>query len=153
MRPVSLVHDYPLHVLVSSNLLIFAGALIAVGFYRWLGPLRPEELSWTFEDGLRSDSVLSNTVRDTFSKWGWQGVKTGGWVGLSVIGVVAGLVAGVAEALGAILLLFTLGAAINHTSCLYTSTDLGSLDDNLTLPIISGGCLWSFFKLMSLFSS
>ena len=32
--------------------------------------------------------------------WGWEGVKTGGWVGLGILGVVAGLVAGVAEASG-----------------------------------------------------
>ena len=32
-------------------------------------------------------------------------------------------------------------------------TDLGDLDDNLTLPILSGGCIWGFLKLFSWFSS
>ncbi|KAH8102311.1 hypothetical protein BXZ70DRAFT_931436 [Cristinia sonorae] len=53
-----------------------------------------------------------------------------GWAGLAVLSVVGGLVSGVAEAL-----------------------DLGSLDDNLTLPIISGGCIWAFMKLVVFFSS
>ncbi|THH29166.1 hypothetical protein EUX98_g5024 [Antrodiella citrinella] len=69
--------------------------------------------------------------------WTWSDglveAKTGllsGWVGLCVLSVVSGLVSGVAEAL-----------------------DLGSLDDNLTLPIISGGCILGFVKLMVYFSS
>ena len=33
-----------------------------------------------------------------------------------------------------------------------TCTDLGSLDDNLTLPIISGGCIWGFFKVLAYFT-
>jgi len=54
----------------------------------------------------------------------------GGWTGLGVMSVVGGVVSGVAEAL-----------------------DLGSLDDNLTLPIISGGCIWGFLSLMTFLSS
>ncbi|KAJ3549084.1 hypothetical protein NM688_g5220 [Phlebia brevispora] len=51
--------------------------------------------------------------------WSWNSGITGtgvlaGWMGLGIISVVAGVISGVAEAL-----------------------DLGSLDDNLTLPIIS----------------
>lgn len=52
------------------------GALIAMSFWTWLAPVR-DELSWTWED-----------------------TKFGGWTGLTMIGVVAGLVSGVAEALG-----------------------------------------------------
>ncbi|KAJ3774320.1 hypothetical protein FB446DRAFT_482400 [Lentinula raphanica] len=52
-----------------------------------------------------------------------------GWLGLGVITIFASVVSGVAEAL-----------------------DLGSLDDNLTLPIISGGCLWAFLKVLGLVS-
>ena len=33
------------------------------------------------------------------------------------------------------------------TGCMRMA-DLGNLDDNLTLPILSGGCLWGFFKLV-----
>lgn len=50
------------------------------------------------------------------------------WICLGIVGTVSGLVSGVAEAL-----------------------DLGSLDDNLTLPIISGGCIWGLFRLLELF--
>jgi diacylglycerol kinase (CTP) len=49
----------------------------------------------------------------------------GGLFGLIAISVVSGLVGGVAEAL-----------------------EVGPLDDNLTLPIISGGCILGFFKLI-----
>jgi hypothetical protein len=38
-------------------------------------------------------------------------------------------------------------------SLMFCRVDLGSLDDNLTLPIISGGCLFGLFKLLGLFSS
>jgi len=51
-------------------------------------------------------------------------------MGLGIIGVFAGLVSGVAEAL-----------------------DLGSVDDNLSLPIISGTCLYGLFKLLDYASS
>lgn len=52
-----------------------------------------------------------------------------GWSGLGLISLVSGLVSGVAEAL-----------------------DLGAVDDNISLPIISGGCIWGFFKLLSFVS-
>lgn len=72
---------------------------------------------------------------DTESSWHWSSSTESTsslthWVGLGVLGAVSGLVSGVAEAL-----------------------DLGSLDDNLTLPIISGGCLWGFFKFVDYFFS
>ena len=35
--------------------------------------------------------------------------------------------------------------------CRYRA-DLGPLDDNLTLPIISGGCIWGFFKVLEYFT-
>jgi hypothetical protein len=43
---------------------------------------------------------VHEAVRNVLRSWGWEGVKTSRWVGLSVLGVMAGLVAGVAEALG-----------------------------------------------------
>ncbi|KAF8732356.1 hypothetical protein AX14_004517 [Amanita brunnescens Koide BX004] len=100
------------------------GACAAVMFWGWIAPLRHNgaDLSWTWQNGVhRTSSLLS-----------WLGMGssvTRGWLGLGAIGIVAGLVSGVAEAL-----------------------DLGSLDDNLTLPIISGGCLIAFFKLMAALS-
>ncbi|RXW15457.1 hypothetical protein EST38_g10407 [Candolleomyces aberdarensis] len=89
------------------------GAAVAVGFWGVLGTRRfgGQDATWTWEGGVRNSGG-------------------GGALGLALIGIVAGLVSGVAEAL-----------------------DLGSLDDNLTLPIISGGCLYGFFKLWEMASS
>ncbi|KAH7882887.1 hypothetical protein F5I97DRAFT_1930508 [Phlebopus sp. FC_14] len=77
-------------------------------------------------------------MRDAGLTWSWDGGVSpsfsgastarssfAGWVGIVTIGAVAGLVSGVAEAL-----------------------DLGSVDDNLSLPIIAGGCLWGLFKVL-----
>jgi diacylglycerol kinase (CTP) len=63
------------------------GTLIAVSFWGWFAPLRSGTagLSWAWAN--------SETHR--------QAGVTGGWIGLGVVGVVAGLVSGVAEALGA----------------------------------------------------
>ncbi|KAF8230550.1 hypothetical protein L208DRAFT_1281361 [Tricholoma matsutake] len=93
------------------------GTLIAVGFWGWVAPFRSGTpgLSWVWDSG--ASLASSSSV-------------TGRWVGLGGLGVVAGLISGVAEAL-----------------------DLGSLDDNLTLPIISGGCILGFLKLLGLFSA
>jgi diacylglycerol kinase (CTP) len=78
---------------------------------------------------------MRNGGRDVV--WSWdEGVRgfahtgamaAGGPVGLSVISAVAGVVSGVAEAL-----------------------DLGSIDDNLSLPIISGFCILGFMKVLGL---
>jgi len=84
---------------------VTAGA-VALGFWGWLAPVRHSEATWNWDD-----DVL------------------GGWIGLGLLSVATGLIAGVAEAL-----------------------DLGSLDDNLTLPVISGGILWAFLRgIRSLF--
>ncbi|KAI4520234.1 hypothetical protein K525DRAFT_225725, partial [Schizophyllum commune Loenen D] len=79
------------------------GALIAVGFWTLIAPVRPADMSFQFD--------LSSTS---------------GCVALAALALWAGLVSGVAEAL-----------------------DLGLMDDNLTLPIISGGCLFGFFKVLN----
>ncbi|KAF9443333.1 hypothetical protein P691DRAFT_738019 [Macrolepiota fuliginosa MF-IS2] len=94
------------------------GGMIAIGFWALIAPVRfaGRDVSWDFVKGVRLG--LGSGVGN-----GSEGFL-GGWVGLGVIGVVAGLVSGVAEAM-----------------------DLGSWDDNLTLPVISGGCLFGFLKL------
>ena len=101
------------------------GALITAGFWGWLGPLGSAAPVWSWESGVAGTGVLS------------------GGLGLSMIGLVGGLIAGVSEALGTSLhFIFT-------SWCLLTRlVDVGSLDDNLTLPIVSGGCLLGFFKLI-----
>ncbi|PPR01794.1 hypothetical protein CVT24_001690 [Panaeolus cyanescens] len=88
---------------------------------------------WTWIGPLRPDA-------STTLSWTWEeGIRLGGnatasWtagaLGLLVISAAAGLVSGVAEAL-----------------------DLGSVDDNLTLPIISGGCIYALLKAASLIGS
>ncbi|EKM74635.1 hypothetical protein AGABI1DRAFT_116813 [Agaricus bisporus var. burnettii JB137-S8] len=88
----------------------FTGTCIAIAFWAWIAPMRfgGKELVWSFEKGVTGTGTLS------------------GWLGLSIVGLVAGLISGVAEAM-----------------------DLGSLDDNLTLPIVSGGCILGFLKFAS----
>jgi len=113
------------------------GGLTAMFFYSYVAPLAMNpEITWTWDQGVigyglpAPNDVLGDAVKNGMAKLGISAVHTGGWVGLGIIGVVAGIVSGVAEAL-----------------------DLGNLDDNLTLPIISGGCLWGFFKLLGYVSS
>ena len=96
------------------------GALIAVGFWTLIAPVRPADMSFQFD--------LSSTS---------------GCVALAALALWAGLVSGVAEALGACLIM---GRA---SSLAHPYLDLGSMDDNLTLPIISGGCLFGFFKVLN----
>ena len=61
----------------------------------------------------------------------------GGLLGLLAIAVVAGLVSGVAEVLG----MFLPGLRLTFAALIFIILlDLGSSDDNLTLPLISGGC-------------
>lgn len=102
------------------------GACVAIAFWGWIAPLRNNgvDLLWTWQGGVSATSSLLK----------WFGMSSGlggasGWTGLGIIGLVSGLVSGVAEAL-----------------------DLGPVDDNLTLPIISGGCILAFFKLIAALS-
>lgn len=113
------------------------GFCIGIGFWGWLAPLAdfgsPTTIIWNWETGARSINNL-NWVSSQFQQL--SGItnapgrfSTGGWAGLLSIGLVAGIVSAVAEAL-----------------------DLGSVDDNLSLPIISGACLLGFFKFLGFFS-
>ncbi|KAM5539802.1 hypothetical protein V8D89_006615 [Ganoderma adspersum] len=108
------------------------GAAIAVGFWGFLYPVRDAQLLIQFPstDALAAVYDVLPEAAAAAVKHGvrWmQGltVPVGKWAGLTLLGVVSGLISGTAEAL-----------------------DLGSLDDNLTLPIISGGCIWAFFKTL-----
>lgn len=74
------------------------GACIAVGFWGWAAPLRNggADVSWFWSGGVRSTSTFLN-------QFGYEGTGlagAGGWAGLGAIGLLAGLVSGVAEALG-----------------------------------------------------
>lgn len=102
------------------------GALITAGFWGWIGPLGNADPMWSLEGGVAGTGVLM------------------GWLGLGLISVVGGIISGVAEALGTLRFLHILALHRVHR----LRADLGSLDDNLTLPIISGGCLLGFFKCL-----
>jgi len=110
------------------------GGLAAAAFWGYIAPsVNYTEIIWTWDKGASGHVVsdpVGNAVRMGMNKIGLEPVHTGGWVGLGIIGIVAGVVSGIAEAL-----------------------DLGSLDDNLTLPIISGCCMWGFFKFLGYISS
>ncbi|OJA09049.1 hypothetical protein AZE42_04730 [Rhizopogon vesiculosus] len=83
---------------------------------------------WTYLAPMRESLTWSwdAGLSTTFSNTSIEGGKVfSGFPGLAVVTVWAGLVSGVAEAL-----------------------DLGSVDDNLSLPIIAGGCLWGLFKVI-----
>jgi diacylglycerol kinase (CTP) len=107
------------------------GAAVAAGFWTYVAPIR-DTLTWSWDLGVSS----------TFSGTSMEGGGVfSGFTGLAVVAVYAGLVSGVAEALGECLL-SDLGV------CSLWNADLGSVDDNLSLPIIAGSCLWGLFKVL-----
>jgi diacylglycerol kinase (CTP) len=111
------------------------GAAIVFSLWSWLLPaVGGPEPAWDWTRGVSGPGVdhspMGQSVKAVLRDAGFSGLPTRGWVGLGVISIVSGLVTGIAEAL-----------------------DLGNLDDNLTLPILSGGCIWGLLKLFSWFSS
>jgi diacylglycerol kinase (CTP) len=119
------------------------GSAIAFGFWAYIAPLRASgtEMTWSWDDGVRQlsdDGEVTN-------------LGAGGVFGLIAISVVSGLVSGIAEALGE---LFSISFFFPLSRCIdLDAAELGSLDDNLTLPIISGGCILGFLKLIGAASS
>lgn len=111
------------------------GAAIVFSLWSWLVPaVGGAEPAWDWTRGVSGPGVdhspIGQSVKAVLRDAGISGLPTGGWMGLAVISIVSGVVTGIAEAL-----------------------DLGNLDDNLTLPILSGGCIWGLLKLFSWFSS
>lgn len=94
------------------------GACIAIGFWGWLAPLRHNtaDVSWVWEEGVKVVSSAPSLMGSLGVGLGlpitglgsWMG-GAGGWLGLGVIGIVAGLVSGVAEALGELYCLILVG--------------------------------------------
>ncbi|KAH9000539.1 hypothetical protein EDB86DRAFT_3063773 [Lactarius hatsudake] len=108
---------------------------VTFSFWSWFAPaVGGVDPTWDWTRGVSGSGVdgssLGQGVKTILREAGFEGLPTGGVVGLAIISVFSGLVTGIAEAL-----------------------DLGKLDDNVTLPIISGGCIWGFLKLFSWFSS
>jgi len=111
------------------------GAAIVFSFWSWLAPtVGGVDPAWDWTTGVSGPGVdhspVGQSAKAILGDAGFSGLPTGGWAGLTVVSVVSGLVTGVSEAL-----------------------DLGRLDDSLTLPILSGGCIWGLLKLFSWFSS
>ncbi|GJJ16116.1 hypothetical protein Clacol_010395 [Clathrus columnatus] len=69
-------------------------------------------------------------MREEFTSpiWTWDHKVWGGWVGLGLLSLATALIGGIAEAL---------------------VLDIGSLDDNLTLPVISGGAVWGVVRAIN----
>ncbi|KAI0349607.1 hypothetical protein OH77DRAFT_1431886 [Trametes cingulata] len=111
------------------------GAAIALGFWGWFAPVRDAQLDFHLPAGLVGaaqealPAQLAQVVQHGVELVQAVELPIGRWIGLGTLGTVCGLISGTAEAL-----------------------DLGSLDDNLTLPIISGGCIWGFFKVLEYFT-
>jgi diacylglycerol kinase (CTP) len=65
-----------------------------------------QDVIWSWDEGVvgcgRSvaGDVIGDAIKAGMVKIGMEAVHTGGWIGLGVIGIVAGLVSGIAEALG-----------------------------------------------------
>ena len=75
------------------------GTLTAVAFWGWFAPsVNRPELSWTWVEGFSVSSATDDQILDNIK--GRGSLNFGGWVGLGIIGGFAGLVSGVAEALG-----------------------------------------------------
>jgi len=100
-----------------------SGAFIAFSFWGWIAGMRNggRDVVWSWDGGVRG--FTHTAAEDSVVR----ALGAGGPLGLLVISVVAGVVSGVAEAL-----------------------DLGSIDDNLSLPIISGFCILGLVKVLGL---
>jgi diacylglycerol kinase (CTP) len=76
-------------------------ALAAICFWKFIAPCRPNDLSWQWDGGINQSTFgRSDWFTSVMRNVGIKSFNTGGWLGLGAIGVVAGVVAGVAEALG-----------------------------------------------------
>jgi diacylglycerol kinase (CTP) len=125
------------------------GGLIAIGFFGWIAPFRSSGLlSWTWEGGVQDPAMHGWALEKLGLS---QGIHSGGWLGLIGIGLATGIISGVAEALGE----FPIRPFSKDRNSILTFivTDLGTWDDNLTLPVITGICIWGLFKILAAFQS
>jgi diacylglycerol kinase (CTP) len=81
------------------------GAAIVFSFWSWLAPaVGGVNPAWDWTHGVSGPGVdtssLGQSVKATLHDAGFAGLPTGGWVGLTVISIVSGVVTGITEALG-----------------------------------------------------
>ncbi|KAF8318822.1 uncharacterized protein EI90DRAFT_2941563, partial [Cantharellus anzutake] len=78
------------------------------------------------------------------SWWQWGQTHNGGWGGLIMLGFGVGLISSLVEALS----VFRTSFPAPSIDSFPLHTDLGSLDDNLTLPILGGAAIWVWLMLL-----
>lgn len=97
------------------------GILTAGMFWGWAVPRYGHDEGFMFRGTLTLPSVVQEGLL------GWKGEgegSVGGWLALGVVGLWSGFVASASEVV-----------------------DIFGLDDNLTIPVLSGLGLWGFFKV------
>lgn len=106
--------------LAGSAAAAVVGALTAALFWGWAVP------RWGWDDGFlfRGTLALPEMVRERVGMRGEEQGKVGGWVALGLVSLWSGFVASASEVV-----------------------DLFGLDDNLTIPVLSGLGLWGFLRV------
>ena len=102
-----------------SSAAAIVGVLTAGVFWGWAVPKFGYDEGFLFQGRLG----LPEVARDAFGFEGEEGT-VGGWVALGIVGLWSGLVASASEVV-----------------------DLFGLDDNVTIPVLSGLGLWGFFRV------
>lgn len=108
--------------LAGSLAAFVVGVLAAIIFWDWLAPMVPSE--WNTGDNafaFTGSLTLRAEIREIFG-WPRAGTAIDGYPALIIVALTSGLVASVSEAI-----------------------DIFGLDDNLTIPILSGIGLGAFF--------
>jgi len=106
--------------LAGSAAAAVVGVLTAALFWGWAVP------RWGYDDGFLFGGTLAlpEMVKERVGMRGEEQGKVGGWVALGLVSLWSGFVASASEVV-----------------------DLFGLDDNLTIPVLSGLGLWGFLKV------
>lgn len=117
---------------------VATGALTAIFFWGWALP------AW-------QGYSATTAVQLGAVSWKWAdapgvAVVSGGWASLVAMSLLVGLISGVVEALGACIPPHLSRRSLTAITLSVNRLDLGNIDDNLSLPIISGTVLWVLSK-------
>ena len=93
------------------------GTVIVFSFWSWFVPaVGGVDPTWDWTRGVSGSGVDSSSlgegVRTVLREVGFEGLPTGGLIGLAIVSVFSGLVTGIAEALGMCFLVFFLARGI-----------------------------------------